>query len=68
MNWQPIETAPKDGEWILLASFLDHTIPVVEVSRWFDSNDPEKWDLTGWVTCKIERFNKPTHWSYIVQP
>lgn len=65
INWQSIETAPKDGTWILLASFLDHTIPVVEVSRWFDSADPEKWDLTGWVTCRVEHFNKPTHWSHI---
>lgn len=44
-NWQPIETAPKDGTEILL--LLDcATVPVVHIGWW---NSREEWERVGQI-------------------
>lgn len=56
-NWQPIETAPKDGTWILAVSEGIPFVPSVvywdsEAKGWtedeYESGEPE-WVLTHWM-------------------
>ena len=59
--WQPIETAPKDGDLILALTDLNHMKliswqrnPISEVNKWFES--------TGSNTYKLHELVKLTHW------
>ncbi len=61
MDWQPIETAPKDGREILLATKID--------GEWCyalaDAHEDE-FDGDGWgVTRNIAPF---THWAQLEPP
>lgn len=65
-DWQPIETAPKDGTFIMLAggSYIDDDLeepmhgPMI--GRWF---------VAGWYVCIAEAgfsvftYRNPTHWA-----
>lgn len=64
MNWQPIETAPKDGTWIWAywpeAIFEDRQCPAVweyhvDGYRWTDPADSKE-------------FVQPTHWMPLPAP
>lgn len=70
-DWQPIETAPKDGAEILL---FEQTVsgPFYRVGYWEESgqnvhngNEEEGWSLAdeGYTGC-IE----PTHWMPLPDP
>jgi hypothetical protein len=65
MNWQPIETAPKNGENIIVL-FNSASVPIVRLCSW-DDGSPQPWaddpdsprpDDIGWwsyrhsVTCE----------------
>lgn len=66
-EWQPIETAPKDGTHILLAwSYKNGTPP--RVSECFWRNDmPFSQDGVWW--CFHGRmFAEPTHWQPLPTP
>lgn len=52
-EWQPIETAPKDGVWILCKSFRRLT---TEQSREIS------WNGKCWATRDCSRLSDPTHW------
>lgn len=59
-EWQPIETAPKDGSWILLGYFLGsggggHPM----VAMWHSLH--EKW-CDGKSTYNDKGYFSPTHW------
>jgi hypothetical protein len=66
-EWQPIKTAPKDGESVLLATFdVDDYLPVVAF-----------WDTSegcdgGWFLYPTEGMHEvlypPTHWMPLPPP
>jgi hypothetical protein len=59
MNWQPIETAPKDGREILGAVGQSYQGGVV-VIQWSDGLDAWlDWDRDFW---------EPTHWMPLPAP
>ncbi len=71
MEWQPIETAPKDGAYIQVANaggvWIAHWMPVAVSGYRFD--DP-------WRSCMLNhyhiperaRYGKPTHWAPLPPP
>lgn len=67
MDWQPIETAPKDGEPIqifvphgFIGSLWDQRILQ---ATWYSNH--QKWVALGQDT-KLE--HKPTHWMPLPEP
>lgn len=64
MEWKPIETAPKDGTFIILAgpSGYSSTPLRVEVARYY----PEYRPRNPWQTHSNDAFtdggDAPTHW------
>ena len=68
MEWQPIETAPKDGTVVLVwynNGIKDHS-PLsshVRKAAWID--DAEFWQIDG-VGGNIEHI--PTHWMPLPNP
>ena len=58
MEWQPIETAPKDGRLILMITKNASDICGVYVAYWNDEMDWFQFHKEGYVT-------NPTHWMPI---
>ncbi|MGI9292383.1 MAG: DUF551 domain-containing protein [Pseudomonadales bacterium] len=60
-DWQPIETAPKDGTWVLLGGCEFGYI--IQTARWYD------WGVQGWEWGDYSnRGFKPTHWMPLPEP
>lgn len=60
INWQPIETAPRDGTYVLLA-FVG-AFHNAEVGSW-RAYHPNAAGKTQWRTTSGHRFGmSPTHW------
>jgi hypothetical protein len=65
MEWQPIETAPKDGREVLLLG-----ADGIRIASWSDRFRREMWD-TGYASecdgdpIEVER---PTHWMPLPDP
>lgn len=72
MEWQPIETAPRDGSAVLLYQKKPHA----EVARYeSDTNEievgfysEEGWRVFGFHGDESERDFAPTHWMPLPQP
>ena len=63
-EWQPIETAPKDGTEILLAWRMEHFCNwMMEVAVWSDSR--ERWIL-AWDGDEIEK--PDMRWTPLPEP
>ena len=60
MEWQPIETAPKDGTPVLLWALLDWKDDLVPVCGWY-AQSSRKW------LCHAAWLN-PTHWMPLPAP
>ena len=54
-GWQPIETAPRDGAWLLACRFFDGGSFVTRVVHWSD-------DFDEWMVSHDGFFTAPTHW------
>ena len=73
MNWQPIESAPKDGTYILVSnpaaggSWVAHWFPVAVSGYKFD----QLWRsvmLNHWHIPEKTRYVPPTHWMPLPPP
>lgn len=68
IEWQPIETAPKDGTRIILGYSGSHSCE----GFWMDDPSRNYWEDIGWfdsdsdVLCEHPR--KPTHWMPLPKP
>lgn len=68
IDWQPIETAPKDGDNILV--YADIWV-ADEYDMWRDQGFDSKEDLIGWWSYtrgsvsqeKLDEYRTPTHWA-----
>ena len=76
MNWQPIETAPKDGRWILLYAnnrqFEKYRCSIA-VAKWHTWNGYGA-DEIGWYVSDenchefTREVHDPTHWMPLPEP
>ena len=71
MNWQPIETAPKDGTEIVLWCENSEEILSPVVWRGGDIQEWRAWhlddfDVMAWRA--LESYQKPSHWFQITPP
>ncbi len=77
-GWQPIETAPKDGTFVIICVSHETRDPVIGEARFLPATrffDAEWW----WQGCAPEQyincepisqtnFGKPTHWQPLPTP
>lgn len=72
-EWQPIETAPKDGPkpindeypFLLLGWYPD--LPMWEIIYWYDGPKWQGWrDIDG--SIGIPEYRQPTHWMPLPEP
>ena len=68
MNWQKIETAPRDGTEIVL--WCAHGGRMLMSCRWSGVEWKEYciggFDSMGWYN--LESYEKPTHWMRLIPP
>lgn len=67
VNWQPIETAPRDGTWILCLLdrvYADNNRQTCVVVRWLESNRIA--DVGSWID--EEYSYDVTHWMPLPEP
>lgn len=63
MEWQQIETAPKDGAAFIGAVIRGTGDPWLAVWRWGDFGELGTEEAPGdWVTDQWEQDEPPTHW------
>ena len=63
LQWQPIETAPKDGTEILVCGPLrDGSGVYRDVTRW-----PNGWS-GKWPVAYMHNSDEPTHWMPLPEP
>jgi len=75
VNWQPIETAPRDGSWFITANF--NGCDEFEVSRYGPVSWPDYVALGNGMHERIDRivseftsdnFHRATHWMPLPPP
>ena len=69
MDWQPIETAPKDGTWFLGWRNGYYEQDRVQVFRWHEATLPQD---SGWMNAPDNHEHgfdyEPTHWMPLPEP
>ncbi len=68
-DWQPIETAPKDGRYVLLCFIdgcsRDPECPNMAVGRYYE-DAPDYWLTAIWASSASHEM--PTHWMPLPEP
>ncbi len=75
-EWQPIETAPKDGTWILVLcpEGESKAEPFIQVARWMEFEVSREKD---WAWGPLDDYfgsyrwylpSSPTHWMPLPEP
>lgn len=64
-QWQPIETAPKDGTWVLLLWPMTRTNVMVSGKYYISARDFEEMWLSQ---PSVESTHEPTHWMPLPSP
>ena len=69
MDWQPIESAPKDGTEIIAWGVFNEDYGYTDRK---ESWTGIRWQINGWVTTKptARHFNgfTPSHWMALPEP
>jgi hypothetical protein len=76
MNWQPIETAPKDGTWILVCGGRtndDHKDRSHAVAQWTHylngrTREEGNWQFAWYDGGYYGEYCDPTHWMELPEP
>ncbi len=72
MEWQPIETAPKDGTYILAFENFEVAGPLMCVMGWTDTGEHIEHDsiTEGWTKEGSGYLGEcnPTHWMPLPEP
>ena len=61
-DWQPIETAPRDGGHVIVYVVLGNDLPTVTLGKW--NVTFQRWDI-GWSGYVK---GEPTHWMPLPPP
>ncbi len=64
MNWQPIETAPKDGTAFLV--WMDEAVHGSHVQVWCRRSEKHSGIIAGVFAFDLPR--KPTYWQPLPEP
>ena len=65
MNWQKIETAPKDGRWLLLHILEgDENNAATTIGRWNSGAIEGEWMYEGMCPSELE----PAYWMSMPEP
>lgn len=77
-EWQKIETAPKDGQWILLCGGCCHgdesdsaRMVSAQWTRWLNGrlSDSSGWWQFAWYDGGYYgEYKNPTHWMPLLEP
>lgn len=69
-EWQPIETAPKDGSYVLV--YPPTWSGVASCAKWSNDEYAKKpmpyWSRTDAIGVSDSRRNPPTHWMPLPAP
>ena len=67
-QWRPIETAPKDGTWVLLC-WKETPTGSECFDEWSPGQAVGKWYYDGWMRCsEYSVGGNPTHWMPLPKP
>ena len=67
-TWQPIDTAPKDGTWIIVC-YNDSPCGVPDLDSWFPGMKIVRWEYDAWMFCSEYSIGEdPTHWMPLPNP
>jgi hypothetical protein len=72
--WQPIETAPRDGTWILLAGgtidcgWDSEQRPHCVVGQFLAAAQPQCWQFAWYDSGYYGEYDRPTHWMSLPEP